>query len=306
MRCLWLWIGALGWLGCGSPAPGDDAGAGDGAVDASAVDASAADGSAADAGAADGSATLDAGPDGGTPSGLTLPPPNAPFDYQLGGAYPPPEGVMVVSRDRTDPPAAGLYNICYVNGFQVQPNEEDFWLEEEPDLILRDGSGDPVVDDGWDEMLIDVGTPEKRGRVAVIVGEWITGCADAGYDAVEIDNLDSFSRSRGLLDEDDAVAMMALFSATAHAYGLAIAQKNSAELVGRRAEMGTDFVVAEECNRWDECDVYTGVYGDDVLVVEYRRSDFEAGCADFPQLSIVLRDLELVTPGSAGYVYDGC
>jgi len=43
-----------------------------------------------------------------------------------------------------------------------------------------------------------------------------------------------------------------------------------------------------------------------VLVVEYRRSDFEAGCADFPQLSIVLRDLELVTPGSAGYVYDGC
>jgi hypothetical protein len=155
-------------------------------------------------------------------------------------------------------------------------------------------------------MLIDVGTAEKRTAVAAIVGEWIAGCAEAGFDAVEIDNLDSFSRSGGRLEEADAVAAMRLFADASHAAGLAAAQKNSAELVGRKADMGTDFVVAEECNTWDECDVYTAAYGDHVIVVEYVRGDFEKGCRDFPNLSIVLRDLNLVTPGSDAYVYEGC
>ncbi len=34
--------------------------------------------------------------------------------------------------------------------------------------------------------------------------------------------------------------------------------------------------------------------------------DSAAGCAAFPQLSIVLRDLNLVTPSDPAYVYDGC
>src|SRR5262245_45079551 len=70
--------------------------------------------------------------DGGSGT-LRLPEANAPFDYQLGGAYDPPADVEVLSRDRTDAPAPGLYNVCYVNGFQAQPGDEDFWLEEHPD-----------------------------------------------------------------------------------------------------------------------------------------------------------------------------
>jgi len=163
-----------------------------------------------------------------------------------------------------------------------------------------------VVDPDWDEIFIDVSSPQKREAVAAIVGGWIDGCASAGYDAIEIDNLDSFSRSGGLLTEEDAVATMRLFSERAHSNSLAIAQKNSAELVERRAELGTDFAVAEECNRYDECDVYTGGYGQHVLVIEYRRQDFDAGCAAFPGLSIVLRDLELVPAGTSGYVFDDC
>lgn len=235
-----------------------------------------------------------------------LPPVNAGVDYQLGGAYPPPAGVEVVSRDRNAAPANGLYNICYVNGFQIQPDEEAMWMDQYPDLILRDGGGNPVIDTDWNEMLIDVSTPEKRTRVAAIVDGWITGCAAAGFAALEIDNLDSYSRSQGLLTEDNAVAAMRLFSDAAHAHGMPAAQKNSSELVGRRAEMGTDFVVAEECDRYSECDVYTGAYDDHVIVIEYRQQDFTAGCTAFPQLSIVLRDLDLVPMGDPGYVYDGC
>ena len=107
-------------------------------------------------------------------------------------------------------------------------------------------------------------------------------------------------------DRGDARSHLCGVAQAAHANGLAIAQKNSAEIVGRRVEMGTDFAVAEECDRYSECDAYTGAYGDHVLVIEYRRRDFDAGCAAFPNLSIVLRDLDLVTPSSKDYVFDGC
>ncbi len=264
------------------------------------------------AGAGDDTGDDDAAPDArapgidAPPGARVLPPVDAPVDYQLGGAYAPPAGVQIVSRDRTAAPAAGLYNICYVNGFQIQPDEEAFWLDEQPDLILRDGQGNPVIDADWDEMLIDVGTAAKRARVAAIVGGWIDGCVAAGFDAIEIDNLDSFSRSGGLLAEADAVAAMRLFADAAHAAGVPAAQKNSAELVAQRDAMGTEFVVAEECNRFTECDVYTGAYGDHVIVIEYRQVDFDAGCAAFGGLSIVLRDRDLVAPGAPAYVFDGC
>lgn len=241
----------------------------------------------------------------GGASSFRLPPANAPFDYQIGGAYEPPQGVKVVSRDRESSPAAGLYNICYVNGFQAQPGEDLLW-EKHPDLILRDKSGQPVIDENWNEMLLDTSTDAKRAALAEIVGGWIRGCAASGFDAVEIDNLDSYSRSGGLLNEANNVAFMKLLSTVAHQSGLAIAQKNSAELVNQAKQMGTDFAVVEECNRWDECGDYQSVYGDLLFIIEYRRQDFQKGCTDHPELSIVLRDLDVTAPGNGSYVYDGC
>lgn len=242
----------------------------------------------------------------GDPPAIQIPPADAGLDYQLGGAYPPPPGVGVVSRDRNAPAADGLYNICYVNGFQTQPDEESFWLDQHPELVLRDGDDAPVIDEDWGEMLLDTRTPASRAALAEIVGGWIAGCGAAGYQAIEIDNLDSYARSDGLLDQDQAVAYMALLAASAHAGGMAIAQKNSTELLPRRAEMATDFVVSEECNHYDECDDYLATYGDAVLMIEYSDADFAKGCAGYPQISIVRRDLDLTTPGDPQYVYDAC
>jgi Glycoside-hydrolase family GH114 len=42
------------------------------------------------------------------PVTVSLPPAHAGFDYRIGGAYPPPAGVSVVSRDHDDAPATGL------------------------------------------------------------------------------------------------------------------------------------------------------------------------------------------------------
>jgi hypothetical protein len=264
---------------CGSPSGGgdDDAGVGD-----------------------------DAAIDGDGGVNLVLPPVNAKVDYQLGGSYPLPAGVTVVSRDRKATPAAGAYNICYINGFQIQPDEEDYWTTNHPDLILKDANGSIVRDTQWNEMLLDIRIAEKRMAISSIVGMWIRECAQNSFNAIEIDNLDSYTRSGGLLLEQQAVYTMKLLANIAHSVERPIAQKNSSELVARKAELGTDFVVAEECNRYSECDTYTAGYGDHVIVIEYRQQDFNAGCTAFPNLSIVLRDLNLVTPTGTGYVYDGC
>ena len=119
-------------------------------------------------------------------------------DYQLGGATEPAANVGIVVRDRTDPPAAGRYNVCYVNGFQTQTSEKAFWRKHR-DLVLRDADGRPVVDEAWGEFLLDVRTADKRQALARIMGRWVRGCAAHGYAAVEFDNLDSFTRSDGLI-----------------------------------------------------------------------------------------------------------
>ncbi|MCX4903154.1 endo alpha-1,4 polygalactosaminidase [Streptomyces sp. NBC_00878] len=235
-----------------------------------------------------------------SPKAVRLPPVHAGFDYQIGGSYPPPAGVRIVARDREAEPAPGLYNICYVNAFQAQPDERDDWPA---DLLLRDKKGRVVVDGDWDEALLDIGTPAKRQRVADRINEWIDGCADRGYDAVEPDNFDSFTRSRGLLSADDATAFIKLLSDHAHARGLAIGQKNTVELAGQRDRTGLDFAVAEECGEYDECGEYAEAFDDRVVVVEYTDNGLRKARSGFgDRLSIVRRDVLVSTPDSADYV----
>ncbi|MEU9015319.1 endo alpha-1,4 polygalactosaminidase [Streptomyces sp. NPDC048479] len=238
---------------------------------------------------------------------VTLPPANAPFDYQIGGAYKPAAGVKVVVRDRSDSPAAGLYNICYVNAFQAQPEELSWWKSKHNDLLLKDAQGRNVVDGGWDEALLDISTTGKRKRLAAIVGGWIDGCAKSGFKGVEPDNFDSYDRSGGRLTKSHASAFAKLLAERAHAKGLAIAQKNTADLLTESKRNGFDFAVAEECGRWNECDDYTARYGDRVFVIEYRKQDFSRACSTWGgKLSIVQRDLQVHEPTESGYVRKAC
>ncbi|MET8942679.1 endo alpha-1,4 polygalactosaminidase [Streptomyces sp. NPDC004542] len=239
-------------------------------------------------------------PAGAAPGAVRLPPRAAGFDYQIGGPYPPPAGVRIVSRDRSASPAPGLYNVCYVNAFQAQPGERASWPA---DLLLRDAHGEVVVDEDWNEPLLDIRTPARRKRVAERVNRWIDECAAKGFDAVEPDNYDSYTRSRHLLTADDATAFITLLARHAHDRHLAIGQKNTAELAGARKRTGLDFAVAEECAEYDECGTYAKAFGDRVLVVEYSASGLRKAVARYGgRLSIVRRDRPVSAPGSDGYV----
>jgi hypothetical protein len=214
-------------------------------------------------------------------------------DYQLGGAYPLPAGVGIVARDRTEAPAAGAYNICYVNAFQTQPGALRWWRSKHPRLVL------PVKDEAWGEWLLNTRRPRALAKV---IGRWIDGCARDGFQAVEPDNLDSWTRSDGRLTKADNVRYAKLLIRRAHEAGLAIAQKNAASLSPRKL---FDFAVVEECQRYNECDRYTRAYGDQVVEIEYRRRDFKAACA-VRSVPIVYRDRLLRTPDSPGYRFEAC
>jgi len=231
----------------------------------------------------------------------------AKVDYQLGGAYDPAPDVTVVARDSGQSPVQGVYSICYVNGFQTQPG--DLWPNS---LVLHDAAGEKVVDPDWpDETILDISTPDNRAAIADRVAVTVAGCAGAGFDAVEFDNLDSFTRAGGAFGIEDAVAYADLLVTSAHRAGLAVGQKNTPELGARgRDEIGFDFAVAEECQRYDECAAYTAVYGDQVIDIEYSDNMLEtwtAICAD-PQLppASVLRDRKLLPDDKPGYVAKYC
>ncbi|WP_051857776.1 endo alpha-1,4 polygalactosaminidase [Streptomyces cellulosae] len=235
---------------------------------------------------------------------VTPPPKHVGWDYQIGGGYTPPTGVKVVSRDREDTPAPGGYNICYINAFQAQEHAEGDWA---PDLLLRDASGAVVYDKDWDEAVLDIRTDAKQERIAAKVGTWIDECAAKGFNAVEADNYDTFTRFPDYLNGDHAKAFMKLLSTHAHEKGLAMGQKNTVELAPDRASVGLDFAVVEECGQWKECGEFADAFDDNVLVVEYSATGLSQACMGWDgTLSIVRRDRDVVPKGESGHLRQTC
>ncbi|MFG2729294.1 endo alpha-1,4 polygalactosaminidase [Streptomyces canus] len=238
------------------------------------------------------------------PAAVTLPPKHVPWDYQIGGAYPPATGVHVVSRSYEDAPAPGLYNICNINAYQAESDAESDW---DADLLLRDAAGKVVHDTDWDEAVLDIRTAAKRERIAAELDTWIDACAAKGYQAVEPDNYDSFTRFPSYLKAAQAEALMKRLAAHAHAEGLAIAQKNTAELVSDRASLGLDFAIVEECAEYDECGEFADAFDDNVLMVEYTKKGLTTACATWSStLSVVRRDEEVVPEGADGFLRETC
>lgn len=242
--------------------------------------------------------------------GIRLPPVAGAFDYQLGGAYDLP-GAAVVARDATARPQRGAYNVCYVNGFQTQPGDGADWLARHPAALLWTPAGTPVTDPDWpDEYILDPSTAGRRAAILDALRPAVAGCAQRGFDAVEIDNLDTFTRFPQIT-RAGALELAAAYIASAHDLGLAVGQKNAVELAGiGRTQLGFDFAVTEECAAFDECAAYRRAYGSHVLEIEYTDNSptsFTSVCgsADRAPLTI-LRDRGLVPAGAPGHVYAQC
>ena len=145
-------------------------------------------------------------------------------------------------------------------------------------------------------------------------GSWASGWPAApgpGFNAVEPDNLDSWSRSERALTVHDNLAFAARLIKRAHALGLAIAQKNAAEISATGKRIGFDFAIAEECQAYSECDSYTRPYGSNVIEIEYPDNGgpagFTAACkARGDEISVVYRDRDVLPAGQHGHVEQHC
>ena len=250
---------------------------------------------------------------------IEAPPVNAKFDYQIGDPYKPRHGVKVVSRDWYDgDPLQGGYSICYVNAFQTQdnypgvdrPDERGNWPSK---LVLKKLGDDPH----WGgEYLVDISTASKRKQAANWVKQMIDECADKGYEAVEYDNLDSWTRFNGTPLSDDvpfgkpeAVDYAARLAQLAHARGMAVGQKNTTSFSKQQSldVVGFDFAIAEECGHYRECGSYRKVFGNKVISIEYKRKYFKRTCKLVGRkVSVVMRDRLVTSPGSRTYKYDSC
>ncbi|HQZ33871.1 MAG TPA: endo alpha-1,4 polygalactosaminidase [Ilumatobacteraceae bacterium] len=237
-----------------------------------------------------------------------LPPRGGYFDYQLGGDYPPAVEIAVVARDWfAGEPSVGLYNICYVNAFQTQPPDGS----DRPDQ--RSGWPAAVVssfeDPEWPgEFIIDLGTDEQRSLAAAFVDTMVDTCAEKGFDAVEFDNLDTYTRAADVpFGQAEALAFAAHIAAHAHSLGLAVGQKNTSELTREQAidQVSFDFAVVEECAEYNECMAYRSIYGFAVLALEYSVAGMTKACTDFGVgVPVLRRDRNLVTPADPGYEFE--
>lgn len=237
------------------------------------------------------------------PTAVRLPPAGAGFDYQLGGDGSLPAGVTVVARDwQAGSPVGGeVYDICYVNAFQSQPD-----VQWPPEVVTT------AEDPDWPgEFVIDLSSAQTREVAAARVGEMIEHCAQRGFDAVEFDNLDTFVRFGDLgsgevgFGRAETAAYASLLVEMAHANGLAAGQKNTVELLGE--PLGFDFAVVEQCGEYAECDAFREAYGERVYAIEYTAEGLAAACAALGEdASVILRDLDLVAAGAPGYVYATC
>ncbi|WP_165962871.1 endo alpha-1,4 polygalactosaminidase [Occultella glacieicola] len=204
--------------------------------------------------------------------------------YDLDGADTAPDRVAALA-------ATGAHTICYVNAGAWEDWRDD--ADEFPTEVI--GAAYP----GWDgERFLDI---RRLEVLAPLMEARLDGCAAAGFDAVDPDNIDSYDTATGFdLTRADAVAYALWWASAAHERGLAVGQKNAPDLtedlVGE-----FDFAVTEDCAADGWCADVSGYLdaGRPVFAIEYTdRTDtdaFHGYCSD-PALagfSLVLKNRDL-------------
>lgn len=174
------------------------------------------------------------------------------------------------AADATTPNAAGVAAVHAVGGHAVYYVSGGSFEKGRPDVAAFPANVLGKVLDGWpDERWLDVRelatlTPIMRARAAK--------CHDAGFDAIEWDNVDGYANDNGFgFGAAAQLAYNRLLADIAHDAGLSVALKNDLDQI---ADLVTsfDFAINEQCAQYDECaalDPFTSA-GKAVVQIEYE------------------------------------
>jgi hypothetical protein len=166
------------------------------------------------------------------------------------------DGTIVASL-RAGRPDRGL--VCYISAGTFEDWRPD--AGRFPEEVL----GSPLEE--WEgERWLDIRA--YTGTLGEIMKTRLDMCRDAGFDAVEPDNVDGYGNDSGFpLKAADQLAYNAWFANEAHKRGLSVALKNDVAQIPRLLPY-FDFAVNEECWQYTECTTAQngGDYGYDQFV----------------------------------------
>jgi hypothetical protein len=204
------------------------------------------------------------------------PRPGATFQWQLSG-YPPDLSVdaEVYDLDLFETPDAalaelegrGVTTVCYFSAGTY----EDF--REDAAGFPEDARGEPLPDFP-DERWLDV---RRIDDLAPVIEARLDLCAERGFDAVEMDNVDAYANDSGFdLTAEDQIEFNRWLASEARERGLSPGLKGTAELAGDLVD-DFDWALVEQCIEYDECEAFRPFVDDDkaVFVVEYEGSEDE-------------------------------
>ncbi|KAJ3205158.1 hypothetical protein HDU82_005375, partial [Entophlyctis luteolus] len=141
--------------------------------------------------------------------------------------------------------------ICYVN---VGSLETDNSRPDQAQFAAADlGNAYP----GWpNEVFVNIRSPAVRA----IMIERFRDMLAAGCDAIEPDNMDSYTFDNGFgLTEADEIDYITWFTTEIHALGMAVGSKNGGDLIEKNLTLLQlfDFAVVESCVAFNNCHQYS-------------------------------------------------
>jgi hypothetical protein len=166
--------------------------------------------------------------------------------------------------------AQGQHVICYIDA--------GTWENWRPDAAAfpRSLLG---RDNGWrGEKWLDI---RRLSTLAPIMTRRLAMCRHKGFDAVEPDNIDGWENLTGFpITASDQLTYNRWLARQAHAFGLAVFQKNDLEQASA-LQPYFDGVLDEQCNEYAECSQLNGYLtaGKPVLDAEYDPSLYPTFCA---------------------------
>lgn len=158
---------------------------------------------------------------------------------------------------------------------------------------------------GWPgEKWLDI----RSDAVRVIMAARLDLAKTKGFDAVEPDNIDGYSNSTGFpLTAQDQLDYNRWIAEQCHLRGLSVGLKNDIEQAAA-LEPYFDWTLNEESYKYNEYSALTVFtsHNKAVFEVEYGKTAAQATVMNSLHFNSMTRDLDLMSPGSSGYIRIPC
>jgi len=174
-----------------------------------------------------------------------------------------PDGTTLDSAAVAAIHATGAHAVCYVDA--------GTWEDWRPDASAYPTS---VLgrSDGWPgERWVDI---RATAVLLPILAARVAKCAEAGFDAVDFDNVDGYTNDTGFpLTAAQQLTFDTDLAQLAHARGLSVGLKNDLGQLGQLQSV-FDFAIDEQCAAYAECGAYAGwtAAHKAVVEIEYHRA----------------------------------